>query len=126
MPRDVRPNPFVMAINETFARRIRAEGGDPLRERFLVLGNVREVVAVVSDVKHRSLDGDVGREVYIPMGQAPGFFQAYDLIVRADDPIALVPAIRDAIWDDRSQSGAGHAGCSWRSTSVARCSRAVC
>ncbi len=103
--RDVRPNPLVMAINETFSRRIRADGGDPLQARFLVLGNVRQVVAVVADVKHRSLDGDAGREVYIPMGQAPGFFQAYDLVVRAGDPIALVPAIRSAIWEiDRNQA----------------------
>jgi putative ABC transport system permease protein len=103
--RDVRPNPFVMAINETFSRRIRAEGGDPLQTRFLVLGNLRQVVAVVADVKHRSLDGDAGREVYIPIGQAPGFFQAYDLVVRAADPIALVPAIRSAIWKiDRNQA----------------------
>ena len=32
------------------------------------------------------------------MGQAPTFFQAYDLVVRSGDPIALVPAVRDAIW----------------------------
>ena len=103
--RDVRPNPFVMAINESFAQRIRAEGGDPLRTRILVLGNVREVVAVVSDVKHRSLDADAGREAYIPMGQAPTFFQAYDMIVRANDPIALAPAIREAIWSiDKNQA----------------------
>jgi putative ABC transport system permease protein len=97
--RDVPPNPFVMAINETFARRIRAEGGDPLRARFMALGNVRQVVAVVADVKHRSLDGDAGREVYIPLGQAPVFFQAYDLVVRAADPMSLVPAIRSALWE---------------------------
>jgi putative ABC transport system permease protein len=103
--RDVRPNPFVMAVNETFARRIRAEGRDPLRERLLVLGNVREVVAVVSDVKHQRLDADDTREAYIPMGQAPTFFQAYDLVVRATDPIALVPSVRDAIWEiDRNQA----------------------
>jgi len=103
--RDVRANPFVMAINETFARRIRAEGGEPLHSRFLVLGNIREVVAVVRDVRHLRLDGEVGREVYIPMAQAPSFFQAYDLIVRGDNPIALVPAIRQAIWDiDRNQA----------------------
>jgi ABC-type antimicrobial peptide transport system permease subunit len=65
----------------------------------LVLGNIREVVAVVSDVKHRSLDADADREVYIPMGQSPTFFQSYDLVVRADDPIGLVPSIRDAIWE---------------------------
>jgi predicted permease len=103
--RDVRPNPFVMVINETFARGIRAEGGDPLRARFLVLGNVRQVKAVVRDVKHRSLDGEAGREVYIPIGQAPSFFQAYDLVVRAADPIALVPSIRAALWGvDRNQA----------------------
>jgi predicted permease len=103
--RDVRPNPFVMAINESFAQRIRTEGGDPLRTRMQVLGNVREVVAVVSDVKHRSLDAEAGREVYIPMGQAPTFFQSYDLVVRASDPIALVPSLRDAIWSiDRDQA----------------------
>jgi putative ABC transport system permease protein len=102
---DVQSRPFVMAINETFARRVRAEGGDPLRLRFRVLGSLRQVVAVVSDVKHRALDGEAGREVYIPMGQAPGFFQAYDLVVRSPDPIAQVPAIRSAIWDvDRNQA----------------------
>jgi len=96
--RDVRPNPFVMAINESFARRIRADGREPLRTRIRVLGNVRDVVAVVSDVKHRGLDADAGLEAYIPMGQAPTFFQAYDLVVRGADPIALVPALRDSIW----------------------------
>jgi hypothetical protein len=103
--RDVRPNPFVMAINETFARSIRAEGTDPLRARFRVLGNVRQVVAIVADVRHRSLDGSPGREVYIPMGQAPAFFQSYDLVVRAADPPALFPSIRAAIWAiDRDQA----------------------
>jgi putative ABC transport system permease protein len=103
--RDVNPQPFVMAINETFARRIRTEGGDPLQARFTVLGKVRQVVAVVSAVKHRSLDDVPGREVYIPIGQAPAFFQSYDLVVRADDPLALVPSIRAAIWAiDRDQA----------------------
>ncbi len=96
-----------MAINETFARRIRAEGGEPLASRFLVLGNVREVVAVVADVKHQSLDSASGREAYIPMGQAPGFFQAYDLIVRGADQTALVPSIRAAIWDIDSNQALG-------------------
>jgi predicted permease len=95
---DVQPNPLVMAINESFARRIRAEGREPLRTRIRVLGNARDVVAVVSDVRHRGLDTDAGLEAYIPMGQAPTFFQAYDLVVRGGDPVALVPAIREAIW----------------------------
>ena len=60
---------------------------------------------MVSDVKHRGLDADAGNEAYIPMGQAPTFFQSYDLVVRSSDPIALTPAIRDAIWSiDRNQA----------------------
>jgi predicted permease len=105
--RDIRPNPFVMALNESFARRIRADGREPLRTRIRVLGNVREVVAVVSDVKHRGLDADAGLEAYIPIGQAPTFFQAYDLLVRSGDPIAAVPAIRDAIWSIDSNQALG-------------------
>jgi predicted permease len=103
--RDVSPRPFVMAINETFARRIRTDGGDPLRTRFTVLGKVRQVVAVVKDVRHRSLGEGPDREVYIPIGQAPTFFEEYDLVVRADDPLTLVPSIRAAIWAvDRNQA----------------------
>ncbi len=103
--RDIRPHPFVMAINETFARRLRADGIDPLRARFRVLGNVRQVVAIVSDAKDRGLDDSARREVYIPIGQAPSFFQSYDLVVRADDPMALVSSIRAAIWNvDRNQA----------------------
>jgi predicted permease len=102
---DLRGNTFVMAINDTFARRLRAEGRDPLASRFLVLGNERQVVAVVSDVRHQGLDRDAGQEVYIPFTQAPSFFQSYDLVVRAADPIALVPALRQAIWRvDRNQA----------------------
>jgi hypothetical protein len=94
-----------MAINETFARRIRAEGGDPLQARFTVLGKLRQVVAVVGDVKHQSLDAGPGREVYIPIGQAPVFFQSYDLAVRADDALSLVPSVRAANWTvDRNQA----------------------
>jgi putative ABC transport system permease protein len=103
--RDVSAHPLVMAINETFARRIRSQGGDPLQARFTVLGKLRQVVAVVGAVKHRSLDDVPDREVYIPIGQAPTFFQAYDLIVRGDDPLTLVPSIRAAIWAiDRNQA----------------------
>jgi putative ABC transport system permease protein len=43
--------------------------------------------------------------VYIPIGQAPTFFQAYDLVVRAETPLTLVPSVRDAIWTvDRDQA----------------------
>jgi predicted permease len=104
---DVRSSLLVMAINDTFARRLRTEGRDPLGARFRVLGYVREVVAVVADVQHRSLDSAPGREVYIPMAQAPGFFQSYDLVVRAANPVALFPAIRAALWEIDSNQALG-------------------
>ena len=120
---DIRARLLVMAINETFARQIQAEGRDPLRSRFTVLGNVRQVVAVVRDVRHRSLDAEAGREVYIPMGQAPGFFQAYDLLsarpIRSrwfrpfDRRSGLSIPIRRSVLQWRS-----------RRTSAARCGRA--
>ncbi|MGH9374241.1 MAG: hypothetical protein ACRD15_22220 [Vicinamibacterales bacterium] len=38
-----------------------------------------------------------GREFYIAHTQAPGW-QAYALVVRASEPLIMVPAIREAIW----------------------------
>src|SRR5688572_13139200 len=95
--RDQRAAPWVMAINETLARQLSALGKDPLDTTFTVNGNPRRVVAVVADVKHQTLGGDSGREFYIPQAQAPAFFQSYDMVFRAADPLAL--AIQEAIWN---------------------------
>ena len=124
--RDVRPNPFVMAINETFARRIRAEGGDPLRARFLVLGNVREVVAVVS-----------GRQASEPRRRrrARGVHPHGSGANASSSPTtsSCAPPIRSR-WFRRSAPRSGTIDRNqalgtpvrWRSTSVARCGRAGC
>jgi predicted permease len=53
----------VLAINQTFARRLSAEVREPLGSRFIVLGRERQVVAVVADVKHQSLDREPGQEM---------------------------------------------------------------
>jgi putative ABC transport system permease protein len=103
--RDLRTSPWVMAINQTLARRLTALGREPLGATFTVNGSARQVVAVVADVKHQTLAGDAGREFYIPHTQAPTFFQAYDLVVRAAEPSAIVPAVREAVWSvDRNQA----------------------
>jgi predicted permease len=103
--RDLPTSAPVLAVNQTFARRLAAEGRETLGARFIVLGRERQVVAVVSDVRHQSLDLEPGQEMYIPQSQAPGLFQAYDLVVRAADPAALVPTLREAIWRiDRNQA----------------------
>ena len=102
---DLPASPGVLAINQTFARRLSSEGRQPLGSRFIVLGSEREVVAVVADVRHQSLDREPGQEMYIPNSQAPGFFQSFDLVVRAAEPMALIPALREAIWRvDRNQA----------------------
>ena len=95
---DGRSAPAVVAVNETLARRVAALGRDPIGTTLVVNGTERRIVAVVADVKHESLDRQSGRELYLPQAQAPPFFQGYDLVVRGDQPQALVAAIREAIW----------------------------
>jgi predicted permease len=96
--RDARSSPAVVAVNETLAQRLTALGRDPLATSLVVNGTERRIVAVVADVKHESLDKRSGREVYVPQAQAPPFFAAFDLVLRAEQPSTLVPAIREAIW----------------------------
>ncbi len=103
-PRDQLAAPWVIAINQTLARRVAASGRDPLGTTLLLNGRAREVIAIVGDVKHQTLSSESGRESYIPHTQAPGW-QAYDLVVRASDPTAMLPSIREAIWRvDRNQA----------------------
>jgi predicted permease len=96
--RDIRSSQAVAAVNETLAAQLTAQGRDPLASSLVVNGTERRVIAVVADVKHEALDKRSGREVYVPQGQAPAFFAAFDLVVRGDRPLALTPAIRDAVW----------------------------
>lgn len=91
--RDNLEAPLVVAINETLARQF---GPNPLGHTVTISGKPREIVAVIADVKHRGLDAESGQEFYVPLAQTPGW-QTFDLVVRAADPMALVPAVRAAI-----------------------------
>jgi len=91
--RDREKTPLVVAINETLARRV---GPNAIGKTITLNGRDREIIAVVHDVKHRGLDADPGSEFYVSYLQTPGW-QTFDLVVRAADPSALVPAIRSAI-----------------------------
>jgi putative ABC transport system permease protein len=97
--RDDENGPEVVAINEEAARRY-WPGADPIGQQ-LRLGvrlaearsGMKTIVAVVGDVKSRSLDGTVAPEVYVPYAQHQ--VDSLTIAVRTTgDPLAFVPAAR--------------------------------
>jgi putative ABC transport system permease protein len=67
--------PRAALVNEALARKHFA-GGDPLGQRLNFGGDPEEkdfyqIVGVVGDIKHRSLDGVVEPEVYVPYAKSP-------------------------------------------------------
>ncbi|MFL6214558.1 MAG: ABC transporter permease [Blastocatellia bacterium] len=100
---DNEKSPPVVIINQTLARFIesRFEGQTALGKRVVIpgLGKApREVVGVVSDVKHASLDAGAGWELYVPYQQKP--LNVMNLVVRtAGDPARLASDVRQAIFD---------------------------
>jgi predicted permease len=82
----------VVLINETLARTL-WPGQNPLGQ-ILITDVDREVVGVVSDVRHVSLEQASGGEFYLPISQT-GDYSSVDLIVRTTLPLAsLAPAVR--------------------------------
>jgi len=95
----------VVIINESMARRYWPDE-DPVGKRMTIpsAGGVsREIVGIVGDVKHSSLDTESGAEMYVPYLQSPGSFMA--LVVRASGgPMGLVSAVRGQVLGvDKSQ-----------------------
>jgi putative ABC transport system permease protein len=91
--------PQVMLINESFARRY-FPNEDPLgqRIRLSIASNfVAEVVGIVGDVKHRSLEREAGPEAYVSYLQVPQ--PTMSLVVRAaaGDPLQLAASLRQAV-----------------------------
>jgi putative ABC transport system permease protein len=103
-------------ISEGFARRL-WPGQDPIGRRFRLdgRGDWRTVVGVAGEVhEDRSLERETSIEMYSPIfaavpapavpvqaPRAPGTLRSYSyamLIVRADRPLDLVPAVRTAVW----------------------------
>jgi hypothetical protein len=66
--RDHAGAPFVVAIDETLARRHFADR-NPIGTRLRVAGQWREVIAVVGAVRHRALDGPPVPTTYLPYAQ---------------------------------------------------------
>jgi putative ABC transport system permease protein len=88
----------VAVVNETMAR-LHFPGVDPVGKRFK-WGRLdserypwREVVGVVGDVRHKSLEAPSDPEVYMPLGQEA--IRAAAFVLRtATDPATLAPAVR--------------------------------
>jgi putative ABC transport system permease protein len=90
--------PPVVIVNESLARDYFANE-DPLGKRITILGDTREIVGVVGDVKHSALDEEAKREIYLPMAQArfPPIFMS--LAVRTSgDLMQMVAAVRGQVW----------------------------
>jgi putative ABC transport system permease protein len=104
--RDVRGAPRVAVINETMAR-THWPDRDPLGQRFRTGATGPQgdtlftVVGVVADIRAYGLDVAVVPETYMPLDQVVvPFMWSHNLVVRAvGDPLALAPAIRQAVWD---------------------------
>jgi putative ABC transport system permease protein len=96
--RGERDAPGVVIINEALARRSFA-GVNPLGRRIVIddgQSREREIVGVVGDVKHFSLEDAAKPELYLPYAQRPT--QNQTLVIRTDsEPTALVAAVRGEV-----------------------------
>jgi putative ABC transport system permease protein len=91
---------LVAVVSEDAARRFL--GGNAIGRRLDFgpeSGNlVAEVVGVVGAVKNRGLDGRAEPEIYVSLEQVPGGWNQRFVLVRATgDPLALMPAVREAV-----------------------------
>ena len=87
----------VATISETAAARL-FPGEDPLGRRVRVSGDSAwlQVVGVVRDVRHTSLESTPGIDVYIPVEREPSNYMRY--VVRTSGaPGALAPDVRRAV-----------------------------
>jgi putative ABC transport system permease protein len=102
--RDTQQAPPVIIVNETLAR-LHFAGAEALGQRIIIEGErgdnglppPREIVGIVGDVRHESLDAESGAEYYVPYTQAPEPFMS--LVVRSsiDNPGSLAAGVRQVI-----------------------------
>lgn len=86
----------VLIINETMARRLWPDR-DPLGQIALNGRNEWQVVGVVGDVRHGSLEQKANLEMYFPIRQQNDW-SAMDMVVRAKLPIqSVVSSVRSAL-----------------------------
>ena len=98
---DTAQSPGVVIVNESMARHY-WPGDDPIGKRLAPAeggsGFPLSVVGVVGDVKHASLSGKAGAELYYPYLQSLGILEGATLVVRTySDPLPLAATVRKEI-----------------------------
>ncbi|HKP35718.1 MAG TPA: ABC transporter permease [Pyrinomonadaceae bacterium] len=102
--RDGQHAPPVLIVNETFARRF-FPGTEALGQHIIIEGELgdnvvpppREIVGIVGDVRHESLEEVSGPEYYVPNTQSPASFMSLVLRSSSDNPGSLATGLREAI-----------------------------
>ena len=102
--RDTQHAPPVIMVNDTFARRY-FMGTEALGQHIIIEGErgdnalppAREIIGIVGDVRHESLDTESGPEYYVPYTQAPEPFMSLVVRSSADNPASLAASVREAI-----------------------------
>jgi predicted permease len=93
---DRRESQKVMIVNETMARRLWPDR-DAVNQIALTGDEEWQVIGVVGDVRHSTLEQTPGLEMYFPVAQN-GDWGSMDLVVRSTIPLqSLVPGVRDAL-----------------------------
>ena len=95
-PDDNRDGPGVVILNESAAKGV-FQGQDPIGRTVLNVGRELQVVGVVADVRHQSLEQTSGWQMYYPYSQIWDF-QTLDMVVRSRLPLeTLVPGVAAAL-----------------------------
>jgi predicted permease len=86
----------VMIINEAMAREL-WPGRDPIGQVVITVGTEWQVVGVVGDVRHASLEEEAGLEMYMPIAQQSDW-GSLEMVIRAKlPPESIVPGVREAL-----------------------------
>jgi len=94
---DVPGSEPVAIVNETLAAAL-WPGQDPVGRMMVAGGTPRRVIGVVGSVRYFSLDRDVEREMYFPIGHSGGY-NSVDLVVRgsSSSTASLIASVRAAL-----------------------------
>jgi putative ABC transport system permease protein len=104
--REAREVTHTVVISQSMAKKL-WPNEDPVGKRVTIhmkdVDVPSQVIGVVGDVKHAGLDAEVNATAYWPHPELAYSFMT--LVIRTDgDPLALAPAIRQAVWSmDKDQ-----------------------